>query len=162
MVNDTVITCTAPPSACQTFPCNVSVEIAELYMGFTYNHINFTYTKGMSCEEGREGGRGFTYNRSVLGERWKRDPMYVSNFLSLLSPFSSDIEPNSNKSHAPALLWVYVAVGVCAGSVVLVVAAGYIYAKRNTNKSARFVDEQSRLINSGLWPLSLLSLSISL
>jgi tRNA A-37 threonylcarbamoyl transferase component Bud32 len=46
------------------------------------------------------------------------------------------------------LLWVWVAVGVCVGSVVLVVAAGYIYAKSNTNKSARFIDEQSKLINS--------------
>eukprot|EP00026_Physarum_polycephalum_P005313 Phypoly_transcript_05345.p1 GENE.Phypoly_transcript_05345~~Phypoly_transcript_05345.p1 ORF type:complete len:610 (-),score=59.52 Phypoly_transcript_05345:54-1883(-) len=104
MVNSSVITCTAPPSSCHTFPCNVTVEISEVYMGFTYNHINFTYTK--------------------------------------------QVEPNNNKSHDPQLLWVYVAVGVCGGSVILVVAAGYIYAKRNTNKSARFVDEQSRLINS--------------
>lgn len=102
-VNDTVITCVTPPSSCQTFPCNVTVEISALYMGFTYNRVNFTYEKG---------------------------------------------QPNNNKNHAPPLLWVYVAVGVCGGSVILVVAAGYIYAKRNTNKSARFIDEQSRLINS--------------
>lgn len=31
----------------------------------------------------------------------------------------------------------------------LVVTAGYIYAKRNTSKTVNFVHEQSRLINSG-------------
>lgn len=73
-----------------------------------------------------------------------------SLLLALFKFLFVDQTPNNKPAHSLPLLWVYVAVGVCAGSVVLVVAAGYIYAKRNTNKSARFVDEQSRLINSGI------------
>lgn len=131
-VTATTIVCVSPAasSTCESFPCNVSLEISQNNQALTYNNVNFTYIE--LCEE------------CVHGSCSRNGSCICETGYTGVACASAVVVSNGD----PSLLWVWVAVGVCVGSVVLIIAAGYIYAKSSVNRSARFIDEQSRLINS--------------